>query len=161
MNRLFILFLLSWIAFSSFAQEKRNLLVNEAKEIGIESVLVKNFSEIDFPTYKSRDFWDGLPTDLKKQYVQEAEAAVKKWVRGYRLDRGNKFTISDAWELAEIKDQPTSLNLITYCKVTESGPGVLNLQGDGFELKMKYNAKVVSPKIEGKKFNNNFQIKQA
>lgn len=161
MNRLFFLFLLSCFTFSSFAQEKRDVLVNEAKEIGIESVLVKNFSEIDFPTYKSRDFWDGLPTDLKKQYVQEAEAAVKKWVRGYRLDRGNKFTISDAWELAEIKDQPTSLNLITYCKVTESGPGVLNLQGDGFELKMKYNAKVVSPKIEGKKFNNNFQIKQA
>ncbi len=85
-------------------------------------------------------------TDIAGAYTEEA--AVKKWVRGYRLDRGKKFTISDAWELAEIKEQPTSLNFITYCKVSESAPGVLNLQGDGFELKMKYNAKIVSPKIE-------------
>ncbi len=85
-------------------------------------------------------------TDIAGAYTEEAK--VSKWVRSYRLDRGKKFTISDAWELDEIKEQPTSLNLITYCKVTELEPGVLKLQGDGFELKMKYNAKVVSPKIE-------------
>jgi hypothetical protein len=85
-------------------------------------------------------------TDIAGAYIDEA--AVKKWVRGYRLDRGKKFTISDTWELGEIKEQPTSLNFITYCKVTELEPGVLNLQGDGFELTMKYNAKIVSPKIE-------------
>ena len=85
-------------------------------------------------------------TDIAGAYTDEA--GVKKWVRGYRLDRGKKFTISDAWELAEIKEQPTSLNYVTYCKVTESGPGELNLQGDGFELTMKYNAKLVSPRIE-------------
>jgi hypothetical protein len=85
-------------------------------------------------------------TDISGAYKEEAK--VNKWVRSYRLDRGKKFTISDTWELAEIKEQPTSLNLITYCKVTELEPGVLKLQGDGFELKMKYNTKLVSPKIE-------------
>jgi len=85
-------------------------------------------------------------TDIAGAYTDAA--AVKKWVRTYRLDRGKKFTISDAWELAEIKEQPTSLNLITYCKVTELEPGVLKLEGDGFELKMKYNTKAVSSKIE-------------
>jgi hypothetical protein len=85
-------------------------------------------------------------TDIAGAYTDEA--AIKKWVRTYRLDRGKKFTISDAWELAEIKEKPTNLNLITYCKVTESGPGVLKLEGDGFELKMKYNLKLVSPRIE-------------
>ncbi len=85
-------------------------------------------------------------TDISGAYKEEAK--VNKWVRSYRLDRGKKFTISDTWELAEIKEQPTSLNLITYCKVTELEPGVLKLQGDGFELKMKYNTKSVSSKIE-------------
>jgi len=85
-------------------------------------------------------------TDIAGAYTDAA--AVKKWVRTYRLDRGKKFTISDAWELAEIKELPTSLNLITYCKVTELEPGVLKLEGDGFELKMKYNTKAVSSKIE-------------
>ncbi|KPL13379.1 MAG: hypothetical protein AMS26_14685 [Bacteroides sp. SM23_62] len=85
-------------------------------------------------------------TDISGAYPEEAR--VEKWVRSYRLDRGEKFTVSDAWELAEIKAQPTSLNFVTSCKVTESAPGVLNLQGDGFELKMKYNPKSVSPEIE-------------
>jgi hypothetical protein len=85
-------------------------------------------------------------TDISGAYKEEAK--VNKWLRSYRLDRGKKFTISDTWELAEIKEQPTSLNLITYCKVTELEPGVLKLQGDGFELKMKYNTKSVSSKIE-------------
>jgi hypothetical protein len=85
-------------------------------------------------------------TDIAGAYTDEA--AVKKWVRSYRLDRGKKFTVSDAWELAEIKEKPTSLNFVTYCRVTEAGPGVLELQGDGFQLKMNYNTKLVSPKIE-------------
>jgi hypothetical protein len=37
---------------------------------------------------------------------------------------------------------------VTYCKVSEAAPGVLNLKGDGFELEMKYDANKVTPKIE-------------
>jgi hypothetical protein len=85
-------------------------------------------------------------TDISGAYPDAAR--VNKWVRSYRLDRGRKFTISDAWELAEIKEQPTSLNFITSCKVTETAAGSLDLEGDGFTLTMKYDAKSLSPKIE-------------
>jgi hypothetical protein len=85
-------------------------------------------------------------TDIAGAYTDEA--AVKKWVRSYRLDRGREFTISDAWELAEIKEQATSLNFITYCNVSEQEPGKLILQGDGFELQMNYNSKLVSLQIQ-------------
>jgi hypothetical protein len=85
-------------------------------------------------------------TDISGAYTPEAN--VKSWVRGYRLDRGKKFSISDTYELAKLGDDPTSLNLITYCKVSELAPGKLQLEGDGFALALNYNQKIVSPKIE-------------
>jgi hypothetical protein len=85
-------------------------------------------------------------TDISDAYTEEA--AVNKWVRSYRLDRGKKFTISDHYELRETGKYSTTLNFVTYCKVTESDSGILNLEGDGFNLKMKYNAKNASPAIE-------------
>lgn len=85
-------------------------------------------------------------TDIFNAYP--VEAAVKKWVRSYQLERGNQFIVSDEYELEEVLDGPTTLNFVTYCKVSESEPGVLHLRGDGFDLEMKYQAKSVSPKIE-------------
>jgi hypothetical protein len=85
-------------------------------------------------------------TDISDAYTEEA--GVEKWVRSYRLDRGKKFTISDHYELSEVGDDPTVINFITSCKVTETTPGVLNLEGDGFRLEMKYNPRSVSPAIE-------------
>lgn len=85
-------------------------------------------------------------TDIANAYTEEAK--VKKWVRSYRLDRGKKFTISDNYELSEVANDPTSLNFITACKVTEKLPGILTLEGDGFTMEMKYNSKALSPKIE-------------
>jgi len=85
-------------------------------------------------------------TDISGAYTEEA--AVNKWVRSYRLDRGKKFTVSDHYELKQVGDGPTTLNFVTYCMVSESAPGTLNLKGDGFELEMKYNVKNVAPKIE-------------
>lgn len=85
-------------------------------------------------------------TDISDAYIKEA--GVKKWVRSYRLDRGKKFIISDQYELSEIGKDPTTLNFVTYCKVTEQAPGILRLEGDGFMLDMKYDTKVVSPVIE-------------
>jgi len=32
--------------------------------------------------------------------------------------------------------------------VTETKDGILNLAGDGFNLELKYNSKMISPKIE-------------
>jgi hypothetical protein len=85
-------------------------------------------------------------TDISGAYAEEAN--VIKWVRSYRLDRGKKFTISDNYELKETGEKPTTLNFVTYCKVKEVSPGILNLTGDGFNLEMEYNPKAVSPVIE-------------
>ena len=85
-------------------------------------------------------------TDISGAYTPEA--GVKSWVRSYRLDRGKKFLISDSYELSRIEDVPTTLNFVTYCKVSELAPGSLQLEGDGFKLALKYNQKAVSPKIE-------------
>jgi hypothetical protein len=73
MKKLFILFLFATFVFSSFSEEKRDILQKEAKEIKLESVLVKNFADLGFPTYQSRDFWEGIPDVMKKQYIAEAE----------------------------------------------------------------------------------------
>ncbi|MCF6332390.1 MAG: heparinase II/III-family protein [Draconibacterium sp.] len=91
-------------------------------------------------------------TDISGAYPEGA--AVKKWIRTYRLDRGKEFTVSDNYELAKVTDNATSLNFVTACKVTEKGPGVLQLSGDGFTMEMKFNAKSLSPKIEIKKITD-------
>jgi hypothetical protein len=85
-------------------------------------------------------------TDIEGAYTDEAK--VKKWTRSYRLDRGDKFTISDNYELAEIADEPTTLNFVTSNKVSQKEPGVLLMEGDGFVMEMKYNSKTFSLKIE-------------
>ena len=85
-------------------------------------------------------------TDISKAYPEEA--AVEKWVRTYQLDRGKQFIVRDNYELEKVLDEPTTINFVTYCKVSEQKPGVLLLKGDGFDLEMKYNAKSVTPKIE-------------
>ena len=87
-------------------------------------------------------------TDISGAYTKEA--GVEKWLRSYRLDRGRKFTISDNYELSEVGNAPTTLNFVTSCKVTEIAQGVLNLEGDGFILELKYNLKSVSPVFEFK-----------
>ena len=73
MKKLFILFLLSVFTFSSFSKEKRDVLQKEAQQINLAQALVKNFSDLNFPTYKSRDFWNNLPAEIRNQYIQEAE----------------------------------------------------------------------------------------
>jgi hypothetical protein len=84
-------------------------------------------------------------TDIAGAYTPDA--LVTKWSRSYRLIRGKSFTISDKYELSGTKAK-TSSNLITYCKVTEKKPGILNFTGDGFVLEMSYDKSKVKPEIE-------------
>lgn len=85
-------------------------------------------------------------TDISGAYSDEA--GVSSWVRGYRLDRGKKFTISDNYRLEKVGKEATTLNFVTYSKVTEPMPGNIQLSGDGFELIMNYNAKALTCEIE-------------
>jgi len=85
-------------------------------------------------------------TEIAGAYPQEAK--VKNWLRTYILNRGKSFTISDKFELYAKNKVATSSNLMTYCKVKEVSPGLLLFEGDGFNLNMNYNPKLVRPKIE-------------
>ncbi len=85
-------------------------------------------------------------TDISGAYTDDA--AVNSWVRSYTLQRGKKFIIQDNYQLSKAGEDSTTLNFVTSCKVSETAPGKLQLEGDGFTLNMKYNAKIVSPEIE-------------
>jgi hypothetical protein len=85
-------------------------------------------------------------TEIAGAYPENAQ--VKSWIRGYTLNRGKSFVISDKYELNKKSDTVTSSNLITCCKVTLVKPGLLKFEGDGFTMNMSYNSKVVTPKIE-------------
>ena len=69
---LFIFFLVFFLYGSAI--EKPDLLQKEAQRINIAQSLVKNFSELDFPKYRDRNFWDNLPNDIRNQYIKNAEA---------------------------------------------------------------------------------------
>ncbi len=85
-------------------------------------------------------------TDIANAYPDSTH--VNSWVRSYTLKRGKSFIITDQFVLAEKSNEATSSNLITYCKVTEEGKGKLHFEGDGFSLLMKYNPRIIRPKIE-------------
>ena len=85
-------------------------------------------------------------TDIASAYPETAN--VLEWERTYILDRGKRFVIEDDYELNKIADEPTTLNLITYSKVNERGPGELELKGEGFTLLLEYNDKILQPAIE-------------
>lgn len=84
-------------------------------------------------------------TDISKAYPENAQ--VDKWIRSYTLERGKRFLINDSYDLKNVVE-PSTLNFVTCCKVTEDGAGKLKLEGDGFTINMAYNPKVLTPKIE-------------
>ncbi len=84
-------------------------------------------------------------TDIAKAYPEEA--SVKSWIRTYTLNRGKNFRIKDQFEVTK-RDGITSSNFMTYCSVSEVRPGLLKFQGDGFALQMRYDSKIIKPKIE-------------
>lgn len=73
MKKVILLFILSIHFNYDSSADDRNLLQNKAKEIGLEKILIKDFSELNFPTYYDRDFWNTVPENIREQYVQKAE----------------------------------------------------------------------------------------
>ena len=73
MKRILLTLLLLPTSLNVYSADNRDILQKESNEIGLESVLIKGFSEIGFPTYKDRDFWVELPENLRDQYVDRAE----------------------------------------------------------------------------------------
>ncbi len=65
--------LMSHQANGELKPKERNILANEAKAIDLSKVLITDNSWNILPDYKSRKFWDGLPLNIRKEYIEKAE----------------------------------------------------------------------------------------
>jgi hypothetical protein len=52
---------------------ERNILANEAKAIDLTKVMITDKSWNRLPDYKSRQFWEGLPENIRQEYIKKAE----------------------------------------------------------------------------------------
>lgn len=53
--------------------KERNILANEAKAINLAQVMITDNSWNKFPDYKNRQFWAGLPENIRQEYISKAE----------------------------------------------------------------------------------------
>jgi len=58
---------------SELKPRERNILANEAKAINLAKVMITDNSWNKLPVYKDRQFWEGLPANIKEQYITKAE----------------------------------------------------------------------------------------
>ncbi len=72
----FSIFFIMFFLFG-FASGERNFLQKEADRINLAHSLIINFSDLQFPGYKNRDFWDNLPFEIRNKYIKDAEEALK------------------------------------------------------------------------------------
>jgi hypothetical protein len=73
MKNLVVIVLVVCFSLMARSQEERDILQKEAEEINLEKVLMKDFTELDFPNYQSRSFWNSLPDVIRNEYINEAE----------------------------------------------------------------------------------------
>ncbi len=118
---------------------------NLPKINGVDQIAGRNYKAKN-SAFKANSRQVVFSTDIADAYPKEA--GIKKWERSYQLDRGKRFVIKDTYQFNELPANANTLNFITYCKVSENGPGSLILQGEDFVLEMKYNEKNVTPEIE-------------
>ena len=78
-NRLFIaalaliLISLSLPAKAELKPRERNILANEAKTIDLSKDMITGNSWNRLPGYKTRQFWDDLPANIRQEYITRAE----------------------------------------------------------------------------------------
>jgi len=73
MKKLIFLLIICCVTISAYSRVERDILQKEAKEINLAQFLIKNFADLNFPDYYNRNFWNGLPANIKKEYIQDAE----------------------------------------------------------------------------------------
>lgn len=74
------LILLTLQASAELTSKERNILANKAKAIELDKVLITDNSWNKLPGYKNREFWQSLPDNIKKEYVEKAEGyLVYNW----------------------------------------------------------------------------------
>jgi Heparinase II/III-like protein len=52
---------------------ERNILANEAKAINLSAAMITDDSWNKLPGYKSRQFWESLPANIRQEYIKRAE----------------------------------------------------------------------------------------
>lgn len=114
---------------------------------------INGYDQLPGREFKAKNTWFRsnkkqiiFSTDIADAYPKEAN--VKKWVRSYQLDRGKQFVVKDVYQFNKTPDKASTLNFVTYSKVSENKPGSLLLQGEDFVLELKYDTKLITPKIE-------------
>ncbi|MDD4754991.1 MAG: hypothetical protein PHG29_02830, partial [Prolixibacteraceae bacterium] len=73
MKNLFLLFILIGLPFAVLSANHKDILQQEALETGLAQSLLKDFSELGFPDYDDRNFWNSLPSVLCEEYINDAE----------------------------------------------------------------------------------------
>jgi hypothetical protein len=68
------LFFISFPANAEVKSKERNILANEAKAIDLAKVLIKDNLWNKLPGYKDRQFWEGLPANIRMEYIKSAES---------------------------------------------------------------------------------------
>lgn len=74
-------------------------------------------------------------TDIAGAYPEEA--GVQKWVRSYTLERNKGIRIADHFQLRESVGD-TELHFVTPLQCSIVKPGLMELKGKGFVLRMDY-----------------------
>ena len=67
------LLVFSGTAGAELKPRERNILANEAKVIGLADAMIPDNSWNKLPGYKDRQFWDGLPANIRQEYIKRAE----------------------------------------------------------------------------------------
>jgi hypothetical protein len=118
-----LLLISCWIVFSllGFFAENRDILQKEAKKVSLSEVLAEDFSALGFPTYKSRDFWDHLPSQIQQRYIREAEEYLDfNWLVVKATDYLEIIRSGDRWQEAYASPRValTALVMNTLLKFT-------------------------------------------
>lgn len=108
--------------------------------------------------FKARDskFTSGkanvsFSTDIAGAYPLEAE--LDSWVRTYTLKRGKSFSIRDRYRLTG-NHAETALHFMTPLPGKLLKPGLMELRGNQFTLRLTFDPRMLSAQIEPVKFDD-------